>query len=130
VKIRRDLLLFGLLAAAALAGGWWLLSQRSGGAVEAYKREAAAQARSGAAMPAPAEAFRATLCEAGRCVLVEAGGLAFLFGAGEGAGDGLRDWVCCALTWMSCCCPSLIWTRWQGCPGWRVRFARRDVPRR
>ncbi len=89
MRVRRDLLLFGLLAVSALAAGGWLLSQRSGSAVEAYQGEV--KARGGPGVAAPAEAFRATLCEAGRCVLVEAGGLAFLFGAGEGAAESLGD---------------------------------------
>lgn len=90
MRLRRDLLLFGALAAVALAGGWWLLSQRTGGAVEAWQRGAEARAAKGAATPAPAEAFRARLCDDGACVLVEAGGLAFLFGAGEGAAASLQ----------------------------------------
>jgi hypothetical protein len=90
MRLHRDLLLFGVLAAAALAGGWWLLSHKPGGAVDAWKQGADARARVGAATPAPAEAFRARLCDAGACVLVEAGGLAFLFGAGEGASESLR----------------------------------------
>lgn len=89
MRLRRDILLFGLLAAAALAGGWWLLAHRPGGAVEAYQREMEAKA-SRTSTPPPAEAFRATLCEKGACVLVEAGGLAFLFGAGEGAAASLK----------------------------------------
>lgn len=88
MRVRRDLLLFGVLAAAALAGGWWLLSHRSGGAVEAWQREAGA--RTSKAVAAPAEAFRARLCDDGACVLVEAGGLAFLFGAGEGAAASMQ----------------------------------------
>ncbi len=87
MRIRRDLVLFGLLAVVAVAGGWWLLAQRGGGAVEAWQRDAGRNAA--VAKPAPAEAFRATLCEGGQCVLVEAGGLAFLFGAGEGAAESL-----------------------------------------
>ncbi len=88
MRLRRDLLLFGVLAAAALAGGWWLLSHRPGGAVEAWQR--AAEARAGKTVAAPAEAFRAKLCDSGACVLVEAGGLAFLFGAGEGASASMQ----------------------------------------
>ena len=90
MRLRRDLLLFGVLAAVAVAGGWWLLSHRAGGAVEAWKRGAEGRAAKVAATPAPAEAFRARLCDAGACVLVEAGGLAFLFGAGEGAAASLQ----------------------------------------
>lgn len=88
MRLRRDLLLFGVLAAAALAGGWWLLSHRPGGAVEAWQREAGA--RAGKTVAAPAEAFRAKLCDDGACILVEAGGLAFLFSAGEGAAGSMQ----------------------------------------
>jgi hypothetical protein len=90
MRLRRDLLLFGVLAAAALAGGWWVLTHRPGGAVEAWQRGAEARAAKGVATPAPAEAFRARLCDEGACILVEAGGLAFLFGAGEGAAASLQ----------------------------------------
>jgi hypothetical protein len=85
MRLRRDLLLFGLLAVAAVAGGWWLLSQRSG----EYGQDGGAELRKAA--PVSADTFRATVCGGRRCVLVEAGGMAFLFGAGEGAGDGLRE---------------------------------------
>lgn len=90
MRLRRDILLFSLLAGVALAGGWWLLTHRPGGAVEAYRQKAEAVGGRVAAASPPAETFRATLCEAGACALVEAGGLAFLFGAGEGAADSLR----------------------------------------
>lgn len=85
MRLRRDLLLFGLLAIAAVAGGWWLLSQRSGSEAQFAGVELRKVA------PVSADTFRATVCGGRRCVLVEAGGMAFLFGAGEGAGDGLRD---------------------------------------
>ena len=56
MRLRRDLLLFGLLAVAALAGGWWLLQQPGadrpgldGGAL-------------GKAAPVSADTFRATVC--------------------------------------------------------------------
>lgn len=90
MRLRRDLLLFGVLAVAALAGGWWLLSHQPGGAVAAYRNDA--QARAGRAKPVPvsADTFRATMCAPARCALVEAGGMAFLFGAGEGTADSLR----------------------------------------
>jgi len=89
MRVRREFLLFGLLAAVALAGGWWLLSQRPGAAVDAYRKEAVAGAAKSRPAPISADTFRATMCGAGRCVLVEAGGLAFLFGAGEGTAAGL-----------------------------------------
>lgn len=54
--------------------------------------ERAAAARHEAAKPAfaPASSLRATVCAASPCVLVEAGGHAFLIGAGDGAVDGLE----------------------------------------
>ena len=83
MRLRRDLLLFGLLAVAALAGGWWLL-QRPGA-----DRPGLDDGALGKAAPVSADTFRATVCGGRRCVLVEAGGMAFLFGASEGAGDAL-----------------------------------------
>jgi hypothetical protein len=83
MRLRRDLLLFGLLIVAAAAGGWWLL-QRPG--ADSYGQDGGAVRK---AAPVAADTFRATVCGGRRCVLVEAGGMAFLFGAGEGAGDGL-----------------------------------------
>jgi hypothetical protein len=83
MRLRRDLLLFGLLVVAAAAGGWWLL-QRPG--ADSYGQDGGAVRK---AAPVAADTFRATVCGGRRCVLVEAGGMAFLFGAGEGAGDGL-----------------------------------------
>jgi hypothetical protein len=90
VKLRRDILLFGAVAVAAVAGGWWLLSNRPGMAVETFQQahrrlEEAARPR----LPS-ADAFRATVCARSPCVVVEAGGLTFLFGAGEGAAEGIR----------------------------------------
>lgn len=83
MRLRRDLLLFGLLAVVAAAGGWWLL-QRPG--ADSHGLDGGAPRK---AVPVAADTFRATVCGGRRCVLVEAGGMAFLFGAGEGAGDGL-----------------------------------------
>ena len=89
MRLRRDILLFGAVAVAALAGGWWLLSNRPGAAIDAFVGEAKSRVAAARPNPANAEAFRATVCAVGPCVLVEAGGLAFLIGAGEGAADGL-----------------------------------------
>jgi hypothetical protein len=89
--VRRDILLFGALAVVALVAGWLLLSNRPGAAIETFKREAKARADAGHAKPVAAEAFRATICSAGPCVVVEAGGLAIVVGAGEGAAEGLSS---------------------------------------
>jgi hypothetical protein len=91
VKLRRDILLFGALALLALASGWWLLANRPGAAIEAFARQAQARPMPGHAKPISAGAFRATLCAASPCVLVEAGGLSFVIGAGEGAAEGLLE---------------------------------------
>lgn len=89
MRIRRDILLFAALLVAAAASGWWLLAARAGVGAEAF---AAAQKQRAAARPhlPSADAFRATVCAGASCVVVEAGGLTFLFGAGSGAADGLR----------------------------------------
>lgn len=89
MRLRRDILLFGTLAVVALVGGWWLLSNRPGVAIDAFVNDAKSRAAAARPNPANAEAFRATVCATGPCVLVEAGGLAFVIGAGEGAGQAL-----------------------------------------
>ncbi len=60
------------------------------GGLGGYERAAKARWMEARAKPAPAHAFRATVC-APACVLVEAGGLAFVVGAGEGAAEGLAS---------------------------------------
>lgn len=89
MKLRRDILLFGAVVVAAAAGGWAFLANRPGVAVEAFRREY--QLKRDAAKPhlPTADAFRATVCAASPCVLIEAGGLSFIFGAGEGAAEGI-----------------------------------------
>lgn len=89
MKPRRDILLFGALAIAAAAGGWWLLVNRPGGAIDTFQREYRLQAQESKARLPPAEAFRATVCARSACVVVEAGGLTFILGAGKGAADGI-----------------------------------------
>jgi hypothetical protein len=91
VKLQRDIILFGTLAVVALVGGWYLLANRPGGDVDAFVRESDARAQTNRATLVTAETFRATVCASSPCVLVEAGGMAFIFGAGEGAADGLGD---------------------------------------
>lgn len=89
MKLRRDHLLFGALAIVALIGGLFLVLGKPGASVDAFVREAKTRAAKMQIAPANAEAFRATVCAATPCVLVEAGGLAFVVGTGEGAADGL-----------------------------------------
>lgn len=91
MKLRRDMLLFGTLAVAALAGGWWLLANRPGAAVDAFANDARMRAAAAAPEQASVEAFRATICAIGPCVLVEAGGLAFMVGGGQGAAEELAS---------------------------------------
>ncbi len=73
----------------ALAGGAFLLLNRPSARVDSFLQEANARAAAALPNPANAEAFRATVCADSSCVLVEAGGLAFLIGAGEGAAEGI-----------------------------------------
>lgn len=89
MKVRRDILLFSGLALAAVGVGWFALANRPGAAIDAFESEAKAQAAKAKPNLAPAEAFRATVCAASPCVMVEAGGLAFLVGAGGRAAEEL-----------------------------------------
>jgi hypothetical protein len=79
----------GLVAVGAIA--WAFLSAGSGRGLDRFEREAAQRAIAAKPRPANAEMFRATICAASPCTLVEAGGLAFLVGAGEGAASGLAE---------------------------------------
>lgn len=84
------LLTLAPLALVGLAvGGWLLFEQRPGAALERFASEAAMRMEAAKPKQARADAFRATICAASPCVLVEVGGLAFLVGAGAGAADGL-----------------------------------------
>ena len=87
--MRRDILLFITLAVVAVVAGTFLWLNRPGAAVDGFLSEAKARAAAARPNPANAESFRATVCAAGPCVLVEAGGLAVLIGAGEGVAEGL-----------------------------------------
>ena len=89
MRLRRDILLFIALAVVAVVGGVLLLVLKPGGAINGFVSDAKARAAAARPNPANAEVFRATVCSAGPCVLVEAGGLAILVGAGEGAAAGL-----------------------------------------
>lgn len=91
MKFRRDILLLGAVAVFALVVGTVLVLQRPGAGIDSFINEEKARAAAARPSPANAEAFRATICSARSCVLVEAGGLAILVGAGEGAADGLRS---------------------------------------
>ena len=91
MKLRRDIILFGVVAAAALVGGWWLLTKRPGVAIDTFVDSYRQQEQASRPRLPPADAFRATVCAASPCVAVEAGGLSFVFGAGQGAAEGLRS---------------------------------------
>jgi hypothetical protein len=90
VKLRRDILLFGAVALAAVAGGWWLLSNRPGAAVETFRQEYKRLEDGTRSRLPSADAFRATVCADGPCVVVEAGGLTFFFGAASGSAASIR----------------------------------------
>lgn len=90
MKLRRDILLLGAVAVAAIMSGTLLLLLRPGVGIDSFIAEEKARVAAARPNPANAEGFRATVCSDGPCVLVEAGGLAILVGAGEGAADGLR----------------------------------------
>lgn len=91
MKVRRDLLLFCAVAVVAVGSGWFLLANRPGAAIERFTSETKARAAASRQTPANSETFRATVCASSSCILVEAGGLAFIFGAGEGAARGLTE---------------------------------------
>ena len=90
MKIRRDILLFAAVAVAAIAGGWWLLAKRPGGAIESFVRDSKLQAEAARPHLPAADAFRATICPGEGCIVVEVGGLTFIYGAGAGAAEGVR----------------------------------------
>lgn len=87
---RRVIMAACLGLAAALAAGLFLYARLETPA-EAFLRARRLQAEALRSSAAPASGFRATVCAARSCVLVEAGGLAFLFGAGDGAAEGLAE---------------------------------------
>lgn len=90
MKFRRDILLLGAVAVAAVVVGAVLLILRPGAGIDSFISEEKVRVAAARPNPANAEGFRATICSAGPCVLVEAGGLAVLVGAGEGAAEGLQ----------------------------------------
>lgn len=89
MKIRRDILLFSAVAIAALAGGWWLLAMRPGLAIETFTRDHKQQTEAARPHLPAADAFRATICPGEGCVVIEVGGLTFIYGAGAGASEGV-----------------------------------------
>jgi hypothetical protein len=73
----------------AISGGVWASGAFRPSGLAAFDREAKTRAEAAKSQRASAGMFRATVCAMSPCVLVEAGGLAFLVGAGEGAAEGL-----------------------------------------
>jgi hypothetical protein len=91
VRLIGRLSILVILVAVAAWGAWFVLLQRQDVQLDLFERDARARWEVAAPKPAAAEAFRATVCAASPCVLVEAGGLSFLVGAGEGAAQGLAE---------------------------------------
>ena len=89
--MKQGRLIAGLVAAALAIGvGVWASGVfQTGGDLSRFERDAKARAEAAKAQRATAGMFRATVCSHGPCVLVEAGGLAFLVGAGTGSAEGL-----------------------------------------
>lgn len=79
------------VAVAAVAGlvwaGWSFALRRPEMAEQIHARAMAAEHADAAAVRPDPDAMRAMACAAGPCVLVEAGGLTFLVGAGSGGPD-------------------------------------------
>jgi hypothetical protein len=89
---RRVITIIAVLVLVAVGAIAWLIAgQGFGGALDRFERDAGQRAAAAKPRPATAETFRATICAASPCVLVEVGGLAFLVGAGEGAAAGLAQ---------------------------------------
>jgi hypothetical protein len=89
--LKRSKLIVALAAGAIAIGGgvWATAALQPGGGLGSFERDAKARAEAARPQRAAAGMFRATVCGASPCVLVEAGGLAFLVGGGAGAADGL-----------------------------------------
>jgi hypothetical protein len=80
------------VAFAALAWGVWSYALgRQDLQLELYERAAKSRHVAARLQPADAATFRATVCATTPCVLVEAGGLAFVVGAGDGAAERLSE---------------------------------------
>lgn len=75
-----------LIAVGAIA---WIAAAGGGGPLDRFERDTEQRMAAAKPRPATAETFRATICAASPCALVEVGGLAFLVGAGDGAAAGL-----------------------------------------
>ncbi|HVY90979.1 MAG TPA: hypothetical protein VG942_19075, partial [Hyphomonadaceae bacterium] len=69
---------------------WYFSTHDSGSALASFDARAKRMAAERKPKTAGAEEFRATVCATSPCILVEAGGLSFVFGAGEGAAEGMQ----------------------------------------
>lgn len=128
MKVRRDILLLGAVAVAAIVVGGVLLVMRPGAGIDSFISEQKARVAASRPNPAHAEAFRATVCSSGPCVLVEAGGLAILVGAGEGAADGLKSRGLMRADLDAVVLPDMALDSIAGLPG--IALWSRDVGRR
>ena len=90
MKVRRDILLFAAVAIVAVVGGWWLLAKRPGAAIESFVRDHKQQAKAAQPHLPAADAFQATVCAGEACVVIEVGGLTFIYNAGAGAADAVQ----------------------------------------
>jgi hypothetical protein len=81
----------GIVLVLILGGGmWFFMTHSSGSEMSSFESRAKRQAVTQKPKAAGAEEFRATVCAATPCLLVEAGGLSFVFGAGDGAAEGME----------------------------------------
>lgn len=89
---RKAILIVVVLAVIAIGAIAWIVAGAGlGGGIAGFERDTARRLSAAKATPATAETFRATICAATPCALVEVGGLAFLVGAGEGSAAGLAS---------------------------------------
>jgi hypothetical protein len=91
VRLIGRLSILAICVAIAAWAVWFVLLQRSNVQLEHFVREAKVRWERATPRPAAAQDFRATVCAPSPCVLVEAGGLSFLIGAGKGSVDGLSS---------------------------------------
>ena len=88
VRLAGRLAILIIAVAAAAWAAWYFLLQRQDVQLDLFERDAKARWSAAAPKPPEANTFRATVCATSPCLLVEAGGLAFLVGAGAGSAEG------------------------------------------
>ena len=89
-RIVGRIFILALLSAGVAWGVWAVALQRADMQMHLYARSAELRNHSALPKPAAPGSFQAVACAAGPCVLVEAGGQAFLVGAGDDAAEGLQ----------------------------------------